>query len=153
MPGCGMGLYVMVLVVIFAGGVTGMSLSMWVLWQSGANLSPMNLSYGGVVDPRILAPMRVAGLLGEDEIPDAFHAERIDGSVACAISSGELRRLGADGETERLPVAALTSITREENEVTAVGPTGRIQCFFNPGEGADRFERMLASPGSEALEE
>lgn len=145
LPGCGYGAYVFVLLVIFAGGVTGLTLSTWVLWQSGAQLSPMNMSYGGLVDPRVLAPMRVHGLLGETEIPDVFHAERIDGSVACAIAGGELRRLGPDGEKERLAIAEIREVEATDTEVRAVGPQGSVTCYFNPGEGADRLARMLQS--------
>ena len=141
--GCGVLAYAGILGLIFTAGMTGMSLSMWVLYESGAKLSPMNLSYGGVVDAHILAPMRVAGLIGQEEIPDAFHAERLDGSVACAISRGALLRLGPDGEKEQVLLQDIQRVDATETDVKASGATGSVTCYFNAGEGADRLARML----------
>lgn len=141
--GCGLVAYASILGMIFIAGITGMSLSFWVLYESGARLSPMNLSYGGVVDAHVLAPMRVAGMLGQEEIPDAFHAERLDGSVACAVSRGALLRLGADGEKEQILLQDIQRVEATETEVKASGAAGSLTCYFNRGEGADRLARML----------
>lgn len=146
LPGCGFGAYALVLGLIFSAGVCGLGVSSYVIWESGAAASPLNLMYGGSAEPLLLAPMRVAGLLGETEIPDAFHAERIDGSAGCAVAHGALLRLDAEGEKTELPLAELTKVDYTETEVTATGPKGTITCYFNAGEGADRLGRMLQAP-------
>ena len=85
-PGCGMAAFSLLLFGMFLVGITGITLSMSSILWSSRQLTPERLSYGGVVDSRVLKPMRDAGALGEDEIPDAYHAEDTSGKSACAIS-------------------------------------------------------------------
>lgn len=141
-PGCGLAAFSMLLLVMFLIGLTGVSIAYYSLFTSGRQLSPTKLSYGGVVDTTMLAPMRAAGLIGPEELPDAFHAEFIDGSRACAISSGKVLRLdGGVGQT--LALADVREVKGDAYAVEAVGPTGSLTCYFGEGEGGDRFKRML----------
>lgn len=143
MPGCGFGVYVLVLAVLCVAGIAGMFFSLWVLHAGGAELAPNRVSYGGVVDPAILRPMREAGVLAADEIPDIFHAEGLGGTPACAVSGGKLLRVEG-GRGTSLSLHALGAITATEHSFTATGPPA-ITCTFLPGEGGDRFARMLGA--------
>jgi hypothetical protein len=89
--------------------------------------------------------MRDAGLLGPDEIPDAFHAEIVGGREACAISGGRLLRLHLD-EGQQVPLSAITAVRIDpDGSVVATGPT-TVTCPFGPDDGGDRFARMLQAP-------
>jgi hypothetical protein len=143
LPGCGFGVYVLVLAVLCVAGIAGMFFSLWVLHVGGAELAPNRVSYGGVVDPANLQPMREAGLLAADEIPDIFHAEAMGGTPACAVSNGKLLRVDG-GQGSMLPLSALGAVTASEHSFTAAGPPA-ITCTFLPGEGGDRFARMLGA--------
>ena len=105
---------------------------------------PQKLSYGGVVDARMLSAMRETGAIGENEIPDAFHAENLLGTSACAISGGELIRVEG-GKAQVMPLTAITSVEGTDSVVTARSDTSDVSilCRFGPDEGADRFQRML----------
>ncbi len=144
LPGCGLAAYVGLLLLIASAGMIMMSVSWYSIVAGGSALSPLRTSYGGVVDPRVLAPMREAGLLGKDELPDAFHAEAYDGSSACAISQEVLLRLSDEG-AQRLPLAELEGVSGNDSEVVAVGAGVTIRCPFRPGEGAGSFKVMIAS--------
>lgn len=141
-PGCGMAAFAMLLFVMFLMGLSGVSIAYYSLLSSGRQLSPMKLSYGGVVDSRLLAPMRAAGLIGKDELPDAWHPENIDGSVACAVSAGNLIRLDPP-HNRVLPLADIREVKGDDFRVEAVGPEGSVVCTFGADEGGDRFRRML----------
>jgi hypothetical protein len=86
--------------------------------------------------------MRAAGLLGPDEVPDAFHSTRVDGQEACAISGGKLLQLTPTG-TDQMPIASITSVeVQKDGSVVATGDH-TITCPFGPDEGGERFARML----------
>lgn len=144
-PGCGFALYVVILLVFFILGVVGISMSTLTIFDASKNADPYRLTYGGNVEPALLTPMRNAGLLGPDEVPDAFHAENLMGDVACAIKGTELLRLDAGGPV-RFPLASITAVEPTEAGVRVVGAQ-TVFCAFGPGEGADRFTRMLGHPG------
>lgn len=139
-PGCGLAAFAMLLLTIFAIGVTGVTIATYSVFHSGHQLSPMKLSYGGMVDSRMLQPMRDAGLLGPEELPDAYHAENVDGSSACAISRGRLVRVGPQDE---LPIAEIREVRGDASRVEAVGDGRSVVCTFREDEGGDRFARML----------
>lgn len=142
LPGCGIAAFVGLLFLIFSLGITGIVFSWYSMLTSGGELAPQKVSYGGVIDARMLKPMRQAGLLGPDEIPDVFHAENAGGTEACAVSSGKILRLDAEDGPQSMPVASITTVTGTETEVVITGET-TITCPFRPGEGAERFKRML----------
>ncbi len=143
LPGCGIAAFVGVLFVIFSAGVAGIIFSWYSMLTSGGELAPQNVSYGGVIDARMLAPMREAKLLGPTEIPDVFHAENVGGTEACAVSSEKVLRLSEDAGAQSIPLAAITEVTGTDTEVTIRSAEATITCPFEPGEGAPRFKRML----------
>ncbi len=140
-PGCGLAAFVGVLFMIFAIGVSGVVFSTCSILRSGEALSPRRLSYGGMVDPGMLSPLREAGLIGPDEVPDAYHAENDAGTAACAISGGEVMHLGPEGAVE-MPISSITAVTGSDTEVVIQGDTS-IVCHFGADEGGARFRRML----------
>ena len=142
LPGCGLAAYAGLILLIAAAGAVGMTISWYSLVAGSQELSPLRTSYGGVVDPAVLGPLRAAGLLATDELPDAFHAERADGGAACAISGPHLVRLSAAG-AQSVDLVAITSVEGTESSVTVVSPSTTIVCEFGPGEGAGSFKAML----------
>ena len=143
LPGCGIAAFVGVLFAIFSLGVTGIVFSWYSMLTSGGELAPQNLSYGGVIDSRMLKPMREAGLLGPKEIPDVFHAENVAGTAACAVSAEKVLRLSPERGPQVIPFAAITGVDGSEVLVTISSADTTIACPFRPGEGADRFKVML----------
>lgn len=143
LPGCGLAAYVGILLTIGSAGVIGLSFSWYSVVAGGDELSPTRTSYGGVVDPAVLAPLRAAGLLGQTEIPDVFHAERLDGEAACAIVGDRLMRVSAEHGAQQLKFSEITELSGSEAEVIAVGTTTTIACLFGPGEGGGSFKVML----------
>lgn len=143
LPGCGLAAYVLVLLSIAGVGAVGMSISWYSLVAGSQALSPMRTSYGGVVDPAVLAPMRAAGLLERTEIPDAFHAERMDGEAACAISGTRLLRLSPEAGAQSVLLADITALAGDDASVTITAGATTITCPFGPGEGAPSFKAML----------
>lgn len=141
-PGCGFGLYALILLVFFLLGATGITMSTLTILDASKNASPFNLTYGGNVEPALLVPMRAAGLLAPGEVPDAFHPETVMGDRACAIHQDTLLRL-EDGRATRLPLAQVESVELLPEGVRAVGAGTTIDCHFNEGEGADRFAKMI----------
>lgn len=141
LPGCGLAAFAMLLLTIFLTGITGISISMYSMLTAGAQLTPEKLAYGGVVDSRMLEPLRDAGILGEDEIPDAYHSENTSGSEACAISGDRVLRIGAAG-AKSMKLTDITTLGGDDEVVTIDGPTP-FSCQFAPNEGGDRFRRML----------
>lgn len=148
MLGCGMAAYSFVLLGIFAVGVVGLSLATYTIFFAGEAASPMNLSYGGLTSPVFLEPLEAAGLITAGEAPDAYHAEALDGSVACALHEGDLLRLSAEGAF-RMPLATVTAVDEVPEGVRVVGER-EVLCRFNAGEGADRFARMLRAAAATA---
>ncbi|MES2642592.1 MAG: hypothetical protein V4850_24120 [Myxococcota bacterium] len=146
LPGCGLAVFAMLLVCIFTVGITGVLFSTFSILQSGNELTPRRLSYGGVVDPVMLVPLQEAGLIAVGEIPDAYHAENVPGTEACAISGGKVMRIGVDGK-KVMPLASITSVTGSDAEVVIHGAEvsgdTSLVCHFGPDEGGERFKRML----------
>ncbi len=143
LPGCGLAAYVVLLLTIASAGAIGVAISSYSLVAGGSALSPMRTSYGGVVDARVLQPMREAGLLLQDEIPDAFHAESYTGSAGCAISGGRLLRLSSEDGAQAVQLTDLVKVDGGETEVVAETSTVTIRCPFRTGEGAGSFKAML----------
>lgn len=141
-PGCGFGLYALILLVFFLVGATGITMSTLTILDASRNASPFNLTYGGNVEPALLLPMRAAGLLADGEVPDAFHPETVMGDRACAIHQDTLMRVDG-GQGVRLPLAEVDSVELIAEGVRAAGAGTTIECHFNEGEGADRFAKMI----------
>ena len=147
MPGLGFAFYVLLLLGIFVAGVTGIAVATSSVFWAGDGANPYVLTYGGNVEPVLLAPMRGAGLFGPDEVPDAFHAEDLSGATACALRGDQFLRLGPEGASS-FPLASLTRVEAVPEGVHVVGDgvggSADILCRFATGEGGDRFLRMLA---------
>ena len=143
LPGCGLAAYVLLILSIAGVGAVGMTVSWYSLVAGSQQLSPLRTSYGGVVDPAVLAPLRTAKLLGESEIPDAYHAEAPDGSAACALVGTRVVRLSAESGAQTIQYADITGLEGTEATVTITASTGTIVCPFNEGEGASSFKAML----------
>ncbi len=143
LPGCGLAAYVAILLTIGSLGAFGLAFSWYSVVAGSDQLSPTRSSYGGVVDPAVLRPLRTAGLLGPTEIPDVFHAERLDGEAACAIIGDRLVRLSAEHGAQELRFTEITELSGSESEVVAKGATLTIACVFGPGEGGGSFKAML----------
>lgn len=143
MPGCGIGAYVVLLLAIATAGAIGMSISYYSLVAGGQALSPQRTSYGGLVDPGVLAPLRESGLITASEVPDAFHAEQADGSEACAIVGDRLVRLSYGEGNQSLKLADIEELTGTATKVVIRGPSFTITCPFGPDEGAESFRAML----------
>lgn len=143
MPGCGLAAYVVLLFLVFCVGVTGLTLWTMSIMKAGDNVGFSQLTYGGNVSPEVLAPLRVAGLLKEDEVPDVYHMETIDAGVVCAVANGDFIRLSPT-EKLRFPLSEIREIQGDEEEVIVVGPQ-TVRCFFYPDTGGDRFRRILGA--------
>jgi len=141
LPGCGLAGFAMLLLAIFTVGISGVFLSTYSILTSGNELTPRNLSYGGVVDAAMLKPLRDAGLIDEGEIPEAYHAENVEGTAACAISGGEVMRVGGGGAAS-MPLTSITSVGGTDEAVVITGDT-TFTCTFGKDEGGARFRRML----------
>lgn len=144
LPGCGLGAYVFLLLFIASAGAIGVVVSWYSLITGSEATAQTRLAYGGLIDPAILRPMREAGLLGETEVADAFHAELPNGANACAISGGKLLRLSQDKGAQSMPLASILHSELTEAGVTITGEIV-IECAFRPGEGGESFQRMLSA--------
>ncbi len=143
LPGCGMAAFVGLLAAYFCFGFTTHSLSVYSVLQGAKALSARNLTYGGNVDPRTLAPLRDAGAVGQDQVPDAYHGETDDGTRACAIVGRTLVRL-EDGVVSRMPLDAVTGVEHTPETVVVRSRTASLTCWFAEGEGAERLARMVS---------
>jgi hypothetical protein len=146
LPGCGLAAYVVVLFSFFVIGMTGLAL--WTLTifsaEDGARID--NLTYGGHVPAAAVIPMFSAGLLKPGEIPDLFHVEAANGSIACAVVSGDIVRISAT-EKIRFPLKEIREIQGDEEHIVVVGPQ-TFACEFALGTGGDRFRRILVGESS-----
>jgi hypothetical protein len=143
LPGLGLAAYVGLLAMICLAGMIGLTVSTWSLVVGSQHLSPQRVSYGGVVDPAMLAPLREAGLIGPKELPDAFHAETVTGSEACAISGDRVVRLSDAEGAQTLLLADISEVSGGDSGVVIRSATATISCVFRPGEGGGSFRAML----------
>lgn len=156
-PGCGLGLYVLLLLVLFLMGLAGMAFSTWNLIGSAGDRDPRALMSGSDVQSWRLLPMREAGLLGATELPAAWHDESEDfmGATACALTADAVLRV-EPGSARRLAfddMASVEIVAGASGEVVLMeakagegegegGSTG-VGCRFRKGEGGNRFLRMV----------
>lgn len=143
LPGLGLAAYVALLALICVVGVVGVSISWYSLVVGGQSLSPNRVSYGGLVDPAMLRPLRAAGLLGTEEMPDAFHAENASGTAACAIVGDKVVRLSPASGAQTILLGDIEHVSGGDGGVTVRSPTTTITCAFEAGEGGGSFKAML----------
>ena len=147
MPGCGLAAYAGLLIIFFLVGIIGMISTTSSMMQATYTRPPFSLSPGNQVEVWRLQPMRDAKLLKLTEVPDWYHDEGSSGTEACALSDGHLLRL-EDGEGWKVPYSAMASVEsfREGDTMVAVISTvdgEKIHCLFLPGEGVERFSRII----------
>lgn len=147
-PGCGMGLYAMLLLFICLLGLVGMIGGTIGLLNSEPN-EARNLVHGSEVQTWRLQPMRNANLLELTEVPGAWHDESpsFDGTTACVVRRQSVGRIENETVTE-FEWAAIerTSVERSESDqmsITVHGTDSEFTCHFGPNEGADRFLRQV----------
>lgn len=141
MPGCGLAVYFLLLVALLVTGIAGIFFTMSVLHGAGSSTSPLSVTYGGGLPEQWLAPLRSAGVLGKDEVPDVYHPEIYDGSRACAVIGSTLVRVTETG-VEKVSIHSLTGVEEVPGAVVVRGET-TVRCAFGEGEGGDRFAAML----------
>ena len=158
LPGCGLGLYAMLLMFICLLGLIGMIGGTIGLLNSEPQ-GARSLVHGSEVPTWRLQPMRDAGLLELTEVPGAWHDESpmYDGTTSCVVRTGSVGRL-ADGIATEISWSAITEteVKRTEQERMSITIHGRdtaLTCHFGPEEGADRFLRQVESERKKALGE
>lgn len=141
LPGCGLAVYFLLLVALLITGVAGIFFTMSVLHGAGSSTSPLSVTYGGGLPEQWLAPLRKAGVLEKDEVPDVYHPEIYDGSRACAVVGPTLVRV-TEETVEKLAIASITRVEEVDGAVVITGGVA-IRCAFGEGEGGERFAAML----------
>lgn len=147
-PGCGLGIYALLLIGLGTAGLVGLLVATAALLQ-GDGTSPMELVSGKAVPTWRLAPMMQAGVLAVDEIPLAWHDESglADGTRACAllpelvvrVEEGVGKRVAYKDITE----ARMDSLPDGSQVVLVTDGSADLACLFKPGEGAVRFLRQI----------
>lgn len=147
MPGCGLAGYSCLLLIFFCIGILGMISTTASMLQTSYTRPPFSLSPGNQVEVWRLQPMRDAKLLKLTEIPEWYHDEGSQGEEACAMNNDALLRLENE-QAWKIPYTAMDSIEsfRSGEVMVAVITTidkEQIHCLFLPGEGVERFVRVL----------
>lgn len=159
LPGCGLAAYAGLLMVLCVVGMAGMAGGfIGVLFQDNPK-GPLPLQPGTQTAVWALAPLRAVKLIEMDEVPLAYHAERSDASVACALLADRLVRVD-DGKPYTLPYASIREVTTEGRESTGVivtahgtpleGEVDFVPCIFQANEGGTKFDRQLKSEAKRA---
>lgn len=148
-PGCGLGIYVILLLVGFIAGVSGLVFSTVALLSAAGDQDPRALMSGHEVESWRLQPMRDAGLLGPDELPLSWHDETDDfsGRTACAMTDRAVLRL-EDGVGRRLSFEEMAEVeilagASGEVVVMAAQQGEGLGCRFLKGQGGNRFLRQV----------
>jgi len=158
LPGCGLAAYAVLLGILCIVGMAGMAGGFVGVLMQEDTKGPLPLQPGTQTAVWALAPMREAKVLRVDEIPLAYHAEKSDATVACAMMDDRLIRVDA-GVGSILPYAQITDITTEGTETTGVAVTATgttdagavtIPCTFDGNEGGEKFDRQLRSEARRA---
>ena len=148
--GCGLGLYAILLMVLFLAGVGGMIGGTIGLLNSEP-LEARNLVHGSEVQVWRLQPMRDAGLLALTEVPAAWHDEspQFDGTTSCALTLRGVGRVENEKHwfTEWKDVTEAVPKDADDGRVGVVisSNDSSFVCYFGIDEGADRFLRQIAT--------
>ncbi len=153
LPGCGLGLYAMLLILLGGLGLAGIGFATWALLAKGMAVNPKGWISGTEVQAFRLQPMRDAGLIGPDEVPAAWHDESdsLVGTPACAVLADRIVRVqeGDDRSLLWTDADSVDQITSGDGMeaiiVTAKPDSGQqdIGCRFGPGEGAHSMLRQV----------
>lgn len=147
MPGFGLAAYGCLLILFFLVGIVGMISSTSSMLQATYTRPPFSLSPGNQVEVWRTQPMRDAKLLKLTEIPLWYHDEGSSGTEACALSETALLRIDGS-DAWKVPYTAMESVRsfRQDETMVAVVTTNdgeQIHCLFLPGEGVERFTRIV----------
>ena len=155
LPGCGLGMYALLLIFIGSLGIVGMIGGTIGLLNSEPE-EARNLVHGSEVQVWRLQPMRNAGLLELTEVPAAWHDESpgFDGTTACVVRYESVGRLADDVATQlKWDAIVRTSVERSANDrmsITIHGESDSFTCHFGPDEGAERFLRQVEAERKKA---
>lgn len=152
-PGCGLGLYAIMLLTISAVGFIGMAIGAFGMFVQLSSVNPKELTSGSEVDAWRLQPLRDAGVLGPDEVPAAWHDESADlgGDPACALLLDRAIRVN-EGEGRSLPYAQIEKVelltpgAGQEVVLLTARPDSGLQdvaCRFGPREGGRDMLRQV----------
>ena len=143
-PGCGIGLYAILLLIIFLVGLTGMIGGTIGLLNSEPD-EARNLVHGSEVQVWRLQPLRDAGILGLTEVPAAWHDEssRINGTTSCVLTQAGVGRVEPN-QHWFFNWADIIEIDAQPDgdqrvRIELKTATDSFGCAFGPNEGADRF--------------
>ncbi|MCK6505837.1 hypothetical protein L6R53_21025 [Myxococcota bacterium] len=148
-PGCGLGLYAMLLIVGFVAGIAGLVFSTVALLSAAGQQDPRELMAGHEVEAWRLQPMRDAGLLAEGELPLSWHDETEDfsGRTACAMTDRAVLRLeegqGRSLSFEDMGGVEILAGASGEVVVIAARQGEGLGCRFLKGQGGNRFLRQV----------
>ncbi|MBM75873.1 MAG: hypothetical protein CMK59_10775 [Proteobacteria bacterium] len=157
LPGLGLAGYSCLLLVGFLIGFAGILGSTLAILQSSFQRDPFSLVPGNQVPAWRLQPMRDAKLLGYTDVPIHYHDETSNGTKACAIVSDAVLRLDG-GDTWKIPFTAIdgAKTIREGSQMVGVVATKdgeTLPCFFESGEGVERFVIHVREFAQEAQKE
>ena len=148
--GCGIGLYAILLLVIFLVGLTGMVGGTIGLLNSEPP-EARNLVHGSEVRVWRLQPMRDAGILELTEVPSAWHDEspRFDGSTSCVLTPKGVGRV-EEGKQWFFQWSEIVDVTANRDSpdrmrITLHADQDKFGCIFGPNEGAERFMRQITA--------
>lgn len=148
-PGCGLGLYAILLLVGFFAGIAGLLFSTIALLSAAGQQDPRDLTAGHEVEAWRLQPMRDAGLLSPDELPLSWHDETEDfsGRTACAMTERAVLRVevGAGRSLAFEEMGEVEILAGASGEVVVIGALQGegIGCRFRKGQGGNRFLRQV----------
>ena len=154
LPGLGLAGYSCLLLMGFLVGLAGLVGSTAAILQTSFQRQPFSLVPGNQVPAWRLQPMRDANLIQYTDVPLHFHDESSDGTRACAIIPDAVLRLD-DGDTWKIPFSAIDGAKsfREGSQMVGVIATQdgeTLPCFFEPGEGVERFVIYVREMAEEA---
>ncbi len=143
LPGLGLAGYSCLLLFGFLVGLLGLVSSTLSILQSSFQREPFSLVPGNQVPVWRLQPMRDANLLSYTDVPLHYHDETSRGTSACAIMPDAVLRLD-DGETWRVPFSVVEGAKAIREGARMVGVVAikdgeTLPCFFESGEGVERF--------------
>lgn len=116
--------------------------------QLTATTTPNTLTSGVELDPWRLQELRAWEVLPPGKTPQLYHDHTpfSDGTAGCAVVDGSLLLWQDKVEIARIELAgAGVELTTDDahHVVTVRSQDERIDCPFGPGEGGERFHRML----------
>ena len=134
-------------------GTVGLVGIVWVIYTTFllAQEQGAELMSGFEVDGWRLKELRTWGVLPENVTPALYHdhSNAMDGSAGCMVVEGDVVVWFDQELTVSVPLEGATVTGVDEGLVTVTIVNGETAtCYFRPGEGGDRFLRMLQAEAS-----